>query len=228
MQRYAGRVICALRKEKKMRQSELASLTGLKQPNLSRIENGLVEPRQATLEKIGRALGVEVSELFSEKRLLELEAKWGHGIVVAGASDEGSAVRPSKTISVPVFETSAGYDIAFDEHNRPCGFSEMSMNIPNMEGACYALRVYGDSMEPKEGPHTFHHGEIVVFADRPSPKPGDYAFVKTSDLATFKQVFFDEESVRLVPLNRAYQEKVVRRSDIKHMWKLVLHLRHFD
>ncbi len=50
--RYIGRIIHLIRKEKGMRQSELASLTGLKQPNLSRIENGLVSPRQNTLKKL--------------------------------------------------------------------------------------------------------------------------------------------------------------------------------
>ena len=63
--RYIGRIIHLIRKEKGMRQSELASLTGLKQPNLSRIENGLVSPRQVTLEKIARALDVEVGVFFS-------------------------------------------------------------------------------------------------------------------------------------------------------------------
>ncbi len=74
--RYIGRIIHLIRKEKGMRQSELASLTGLKQPNLSRIENGLVSPRQNTLEKIARALGVEVSVFYSERKVQEVERKW--------------------------------------------------------------------------------------------------------------------------------------------------------
>ena len=47
----------------RLRQSEVARLTGLKQPNLSRIENGLVWPRQATIEKIARAFGIDASLL---------------------------------------------------------------------------------------------------------------------------------------------------------------------
>src|SRR5438477_5011895 len=74
--RYIGRIINLIRKEKGMRQSELAMLTGLKQPNLSRIENGLVSPRQATLEKIGKALGVEVQVFYSESKVQEVERKW--------------------------------------------------------------------------------------------------------------------------------------------------------
>jgi transcriptional regulator with XRE-family HTH domain len=51
-----GMIIAGLRKTKKIRQSELADRTGLKQPSLSRIEKGLVEPRRSTLEKICSAL----------------------------------------------------------------------------------------------------------------------------------------------------------------------------
>ena len=74
--RYIGRIIHLMRKEKGMRQSELALLTGLKQPNLSRIENGLVSPRQGTLEKIAKALGVEVQVFYSESKVQEVERKW--------------------------------------------------------------------------------------------------------------------------------------------------------
>jgi len=227
MQKYIGRIIYALRKGKGMRQSELASLTGLKQPNLSRIENGLVEPRRATLERIAKALDVDVSELFDERRLEELELKLGHSIGFRPTSLRGAMKVPLKTVTIPVFETDAGYEIEFDENNEPTGRSEISVVLPVIEGKCFGVRVYGDSMEAKDGPDCFRHGEVVVFSDRPSPRPGDYAFIRTVEMATFKQVFFDEECVRMVPLNRAYQEKTVKRNGILRMWKLVRHIRHF-
>lgn len=52
-----------LRKTKHMKQQDLAKLSRLRQPNLSRIERCLVEPRLATLERIAAALGVTVKEL---------------------------------------------------------------------------------------------------------------------------------------------------------------------
>ncbi|MCX7804554.1 MAG: LexA family transcriptional regulator [Planctomycetota bacterium] len=227
MQRRIGSIIYALRKEKGMRQSELASLTGLKQPNLSRIENGLVEPRQSTLEKIARALGMDVSEMLDERRIAEIESKWGYSAGAQGVAEQGLAGQPVKTISVPVFESATGYAVDFGVNNKPTGHSEVTVVLPIIDGTCFGLRVYGDSMESREGADSFRHGEIVIFADRPSPKPGDYAFVKTSGIATFKQIFFDEERVRLVPINRAYQEKIVMRNEIEQMWKLVRHIRNF-
>ncbi len=227
MQKHIGSMVYALRKEKGLRQSELASLTGIKQPNLSRIENGLVEPRQSTLEKIARALGVDLREMLDEHRMADIESKlrWparDQGVVVLGATD-----RPVRTIAVPVFESVAGYAVEFNADSKPMGHSEVTVTLPVIDGTCFGLKVYGDSMESREGADSFRHGEIVIFADRPSPKPGDYAFVKTNDIATFKQIFFDEERVRLVPINRAYQERIVMRGEIRQMWKLVKHIRDF-
>jgi len=70
--RYIGRIIHLMRKEKGMRQSELALLAGLKQPNLSRIENGLVTPRPATLQRIAQALAVEVDVFYSDAKIQEV------------------------------------------------------------------------------------------------------------------------------------------------------------
>lgn len=58
--------ITALRKTKGLSQGQLAALCGLRQPNLSRIENGLTFPRPTTLKRIAEALGVHPKELISE------------------------------------------------------------------------------------------------------------------------------------------------------------------
>lgn len=74
--RCIGRIIHVTRQERSISQSELASLCGLKQPNLSRIENGLATPRRKTLEKIAMALGLQVEDLLSEQKAKEVEAKF--------------------------------------------------------------------------------------------------------------------------------------------------------
>ena len=67
----------------------------------------------------------------------------------------------------------------------------------------------------------------TVFAQRP-PRSGDYAFVRTEEMSTFKQVFFEAGQVRLVPLNRSYEEARVPTREIIQMWKLVQHVRLFE
>lgn len=103
-----GPVIRQIRKEKGMRQATLAELAGLKQPNLSRIENSVVFPRPRTMEKIAEALGVPTSLFFDEQqhaRAMETERTWrdlkGKKLYVyAGPPDESlqQLVNPPGTI----------------------------------------------------------------------------------------------------------------------------------
>jgi SOS-response transcriptional repressor LexA len=77
------------------------------------------------------------------------------------------------------------------------------------------------------GRDNFPNGDIVIFAQR-QPRNGDYAFVRTRELSTFKQIYFEPQGVRLVPLNRAYEEKVVPTKELLQAWKLVQHVRMFE
>ena len=83
-------------------------------------------------------------------------------------------------------------------------------------------------MQAANGSETFRPGEIVVFSGSAEVNSGDYAFVQLPDGSTFRRVVMpDPEHLRLVPLNPAHQELVVSRSEVKHMWKLVRHMRRF-
>jgi transcriptional regulator with XRE-family HTH domain len=62
---FYGSIVAQLRKEKGWTQSELAMISGLCQPNVSRIEAELMVPRLATMNKLATALNVTV-ETFSD------------------------------------------------------------------------------------------------------------------------------------------------------------------
>jgi transcriptional regulator with XRE-family HTH domain len=49
-----------LRREQGVTQDELADLAGMCQHSLSRIERGISKPRKGTLEKLSKALGVDL------------------------------------------------------------------------------------------------------------------------------------------------------------------------
>ena len=49
---------------KKISQFQLRVLTGIHQSKISMIENGLIQPRDDEREKLARALGARVEELF--------------------------------------------------------------------------------------------------------------------------------------------------------------------
>ncbi|HTL51100.1 MAG TPA: XRE family transcriptional regulator [Planctomycetota bacterium] len=217
--RFVGRLVLMMRKDRGMRQSELASITGLKQPNLSRIENGLVMPRQATLEKLAKALDLAVADLFDDKKLAGLEQKWSGGAASAAVAVDGQ-------LTVPLIATTEGYKLDIGNNGVPTGASETTLVLPALEniGHCFALRVFGDAMESTRAGGSFRHDDIVVFSDRPAPKPGDFALVRTLDGYNFRRLYYEEDTARLVPLNPSYSEKNMPRRDLIKAWKLIYHV----
>ena len=57
----------ALREEKVLSQRELASMAGLTQMTVWRIENGYRDARPQTIRKLARVLGVEPKELVKRE-----------------------------------------------------------------------------------------------------------------------------------------------------------------
>lgn len=226
--RYIGRIIHLMRKEKGMRQSELALLTGLKQPNLSRIENGLVSPRQGTLEKIAKALGVEVQVFYSESKVQEVERKWAASL----GPKHAALMLAGKLTPVALVDTAGGYPSQLNAQGEPQGPLEVMLQLPPFENEPegsqrFGLRVQGDSMQGT-GVESFKAGEVVVFSSGPEVKSGDFAFVLLRDSGVFRRVEFpDAETARLVPLNPSMQPTTVPRAELRRMWKLVRHLRGF-
>jgi len=60
-----GENIKRIRTAKKLSQKEVISIANLDSAQYSRIENGKTDPTVTTLEKIAKALGVSLSDLFA-------------------------------------------------------------------------------------------------------------------------------------------------------------------
>ena len=59
-----GRRLRELRKSKKMTQEQIAEFVSIEPPNFSKIECGMHFPQPEKIEKIARALNVDIKELF--------------------------------------------------------------------------------------------------------------------------------------------------------------------
>jgi len=87
--------------------------------------------------------------------------------------------------------------------------------------------LHGDSMEQSVAP-SFGEGDRLFFDPTGRVTSGAFAFVRTADTVTFKQVFFDDERrVRLHPLNVHYPEATVERRNVIVMWPLVARFQRF-
>jgi transcriptional regulator with XRE-family HTH domain len=224
--RYIGRIIHLMRREKGMRQSELALLTGLKQPNLSRIENGLVSPRPPTLEKIARALGVEVQVFYSESKVQEVERKWAASM----GPKHAALLYAGDLITLPLLEISETQALQIDAAgvilHAP---QQLNLQLPSdpalTDGGPFAIRIESDAMRQPGSPEDFRPGELAIFTSA-AAKSGDFAFTALNGANLFRRVVFDgSDHVRLIPLNATFPERTVMRSEIQHMWRLAKHIR---
>ena len=220
-----GRVIWALRRERGIRQKELADLADLKQPNLSRIEAGNVAPRKATLVKIANAFKMDYKELVSDKTYIELEARWGAKL---NAPIELSRPALSAQVQLPVFNTVNGYQLTMDANGCPAGEISEMISIPGLSAAAFGIRVYGDAMQADNGRDSFNHGDTVIF-DKAEPAPGCFALVQLKTGFVFRKYLFDELGViRLVALNPHYPEIVAQPAERINVWVARRLLRSFD
>ena len=73
-----GQAVSKLRKERKLKQSELAQKLGVTQSMVAKWEGEQARPRQQTLEQLAKVLGVSQEDLLkfgTEQTLLEAQAK---------------------------------------------------------------------------------------------------------------------------------------------------------
>ena len=64
MEQTLGRQLTSLREAKGLTQDELASMSGISRPQISRLENDEVDaPRRTTLDKLAKVLGIQAGSL---------------------------------------------------------------------------------------------------------------------------------------------------------------------
>ena len=177
-------------------QGQVAELSGLKQPDISKIERGEI---QRTTGLLGLA------------RALKCNPHWldtGDGNPGFNDLQETSNVTPGPDIrgSVPLLSSvQAG---AFkevldsDDYSGGDGVTMIPTTVP-VNRYTFALRVQGDSMEPR-----FTEGMLLIVEPELDAQHGDYVIVKNgSEETTFKQLIKDGADYFLKPLNERYPIK---------------------
>lgn len=183
MKTELGAAIKELRKERNMSQETLGNAIGVDKGNISRYESGKQFPELDKISNIAEALGVEVWELFAKAQ----------GCNFSEASE---------LYRVPLISwvQAGNYNEVFLDPT----------NLDNLEWVettyrarryTYALRVVGDSMEPK-----FPEGCVIIVEPEEQPHNKSYviALLQDSNKATFKQLIDDESGKYLKPLNEKY------------------------
>ena len=163
--------------------------------------------RQFAKNLMGRKSGKAAFKTLLTKSKLDVER--GHLPLAAGRL-------------VPVInKVSAGYPSDFNDLDYPVGVADDYIRCPDLHDPnAFAVRVVGDSMEPK-----FREGDIVVFSPAVEVHNGDDCFVRFSrpHETTFKRVFFEPNNkVRLQPRNENYSPAIVDGKRINGLYRAVV------
>lgn len=176
-----GTAIKKLRVEKKMSQALLAEKVGVSTPNISRYESGKQNPEFDKMKDIAEALNVRMSDL----------------ILMA----EGNNVKTGPDLyRVPLISWVQAGNLKEVFINSDMDNLEWVETTYRARKCTYALRVVGDSMEPK-----FPEGSIIIV--EPEEQANNKSFVivrQDGDKATFKQLIDDGSERYLKPINERY------------------------
>jgi repressor LexA len=129
-------------------------------------------------------------------------------------------VSPGRLVPV-INKVAAGYPSDFDDLDYPVGIADDYVRCPDVHDPnAFAVRVVGDSMEPK-----YIEGDIVVFSPAVEVHNGDDCFVRFSEPheTTFKRVYFEKDDhVRLQPRNEKYAPMIVEGKRVSGLYRAVI------
>lgn len=198
-------------------QEELASLIGVHTNTISRWENGSRSPDAGTLQKLAQALDTTTAYLLGEvddPARPDAPQAASKAVVLPESN-----VRPfrGELIDVPVLAPQSsvccgeGFDLTEVEAEvdwwEP--IPEGWLTGPKGDKSFFITHVEGDSMEPM-----IEDGERVLINPNQEVVHGDIALVCWNGRSMVRGVKFNRDrSVRLIPVNKAYDEDVISEED---------------
>ncbi len=230
--RYAG-----------LSKSALAKMVGVSIGYISKLESGKRPPPEYQRELLCEALGLddEQSRWFHIKAELERAdpvtvkylLQFNEQLAQARdrANDFGDIDSKSEEEAcetglhrIPIInKTAAGYPQEFTDLDYPVGIADSYISVPDItDPNAFGFYVYGDSMSPD-----FPDGTLLIASPNTIPFDGDPCFVRFSPICkvegcTFKRAYFTKDNrIRLVPINRRYEEQVYPREEITGLWPVI-------
>ncbi|MBX3459301.1 MAG: LexA family transcriptional regulator [Planctomycetes bacterium] len=208
----AGERIKRLRSFRGMTCAELAKRIGCTRPYLSAVENGRYPVSSKILRKLSQALNVtpdffiatdepnlEDTETLTREMLNRKMAERSREAVTVGAARSGTRVIPIVSV------TAAGRPLAaFDDYPQGTGSDYIDCPRDVTDENAFALRISGDSMEPK-----IPDGSTIIVAPNMMPREGKPVVAKLeSGDVTCKVYQRRGENVILAPYNPQHDVQI--------------------
>ena len=195
---YFGARLKYLRKQDNLTQLELATALGISKSTISMYENGNREPDFETKEAFADYFNVSIATFFPSSSALE------------SAKNGGSV--SARSVTVPVLgDVAAGLPIEAVENI--IDYEEIDIALA-ATGEFFALRLKGDSMEPRMYP-----GDVVIVRKQDDANTGDTAVVLVNgDSATVKRIKkLDDGSLLLISNNPSYDPRHFSPAEIRDL-----------
>lgn len=182
------------RKELDISPDQLAARIGVSRATFYRYEGGQTKLPTALLEPLAEALLTTPQELMGWSDEATTPAQKGRA-----AEDIPAGFEPlPPQIRVPLVGRIACGTPLLAEQN-----VEGEVNAPCTRQVDFALTCVGDSMIEAG----ILDGDIVYIRRQPKVEDGEIAAVRIGDEATLKRVYYDGESLTLIPCNREYRPR---------------------
>ncbi|HFI0541890.1 TPA: helix-turn-helix transcriptional regulator [Streptococcus suis] len=210
------------RNEKKLSQSEIASMIGINRTAFHNWENGKSIPNQKNLTALSKILDVPVTYFESEYNIVnnylqltpENQVRAEEYVEELLLSEQTSNVTPLFSVQVlSDVQLSAGLgEGIFDEFETETVYSN-----EEQYGYDIAAWIEGDSMEP-----VYRSGEVALIRSNGFEYDGAVYALSWNDSVYIKKLYRDEDGFRMVSLNKDYPEKFIPYEDEPRIVGLVV------
>lgn len=185
-----------LRLARGLNMRETAEKLGMPYTTYVNYEKGTREPNSETLIQLATFFDTSIDYLLGKK-----SSSW------ASSVPPGFDPLP-KTVKKPlVGYIACGEPITAEEN------IEDYIDVPESVCCDFCLRCRGDSMIDAH----IEEGDIVYIRIQPMVEDGEIAAVRIGDEATLKRVYYDGQSITLVPANSSYRPKTYSGADLDNI-----------
>ena len=180
-----------IRELRNMTQEQLAEEAGVDRVTVARYESGKMSPSSRTIVKLADALRVTPNKLLGESESLDRQIRRGVSIPVIGRVPAG--------VPFTAIEDVLDWEEIAPEQAK--------------KGEYFALKVKGDSMEPR-----IYDGDVLIVRKQSTAESGNVVIALVNgDDATVKRFKRLEHGIMLLPNNPAYEPMVFTDEDVQKL-----------
>lgn len=195
-------VMKRLRIERGITQEQLASLLKVSRSTIGMYETGSREPDFETCEAIADIFNVDMDYLMGRSNV---ERK--HPITPPTTVPPGFEPLPRMVKKPLIGDIACGEPITAEQNIADY------VDVPETVHCDFCLRCHGDSMVDAG----IQDNDVVYIRCQPEVEDGEIAAVRIGGEATLKRVYYDGQSLTLMPANSSYRPKTYSGPELENI-----------